>query len=238
MAKRISQLPSETAPAVGDEFPFYDLSTGTTKRASLANILAGVTAGTSIANAAIKAKHVDLGVADQTARDAITSPWEGLTVFRKDTDAFEVYDGTNWWAYDTKMQTYNPDIYIGATLWTKGNGVVVGRYFRQGKKITVWFEINIGSTTSFGATGTLLITLPIASAVSPFAGMPYGYCRQIDSGVANGMGHMRYSTSTRYYGEYITHGSGTFNSATITHAAPMGWANGDVWTGYFEYEAA
>lgn len=49
-----------------------------------------------IKNANVTAEKVDLSVADQTARDAIASPWEGLQVYREDTDRTEIFDGTLW----------------------------------------------------------------------------------------------------------------------------------------------
>lgn len=59
MAKRISQLPEETSVATGDQVPIYDASTGTTKRATVTNMLAGVKDGTLIANDAILARHIN-----------------------------------------------------------------------------------------------------------------------------------------------------------------------------------
>ncbi len=59
MAKRISQLPEETSVATGDQVPIYDASTGTTKRATVTNVLAGVKDGTLIANDAILARHIN-----------------------------------------------------------------------------------------------------------------------------------------------------------------------------------
>ena len=59
MAKRISQLPEETSVATGDQIPIYDASTGTTKRATVTNMLAGVKDGTLIANDAILARHIN-----------------------------------------------------------------------------------------------------------------------------------------------------------------------------------
>lgn len=59
MAKRISQLPEETSVATEDQVPIYDASTGTTKRATVTNMLAGVKDGTLISNDAILARHIN-----------------------------------------------------------------------------------------------------------------------------------------------------------------------------------
>lgn len=99
---RISNLTALTAADGTDVVPILDTSATTTKKITKTALLSDIVDGTLIANAAIKAKHVDLGVADETARDAIASPWEGLTVFREDLDAFQVYDGTDWLTYAGK----------------------------------------------------------------------------------------------------------------------------------------
>lgn len=49
-----------------------------------------------IKNANVTAEKIDLSVADAAARDAIASPWEGLTVYVKDIDAFQTYTGSRW----------------------------------------------------------------------------------------------------------------------------------------------
>jgi len=97
MAKRISQLPEETAVAVGDQLPLYDVSTGTTKRSTLANLVAGVTDGTLMENQSILAKHIDFSFANAAGRDAaIPSPWEGCLVYLDDLNTVLRYDGSGW----------------------------------------------------------------------------------------------------------------------------------------------
>lgn len=49
-----------------------------------------------IKNANVTAEKVDLSVANQAARDAIVSPWEGLLVYREDLDKQQIYDGAAW----------------------------------------------------------------------------------------------------------------------------------------------
>lgn len=105
MAKRISQLPEETAVAVGDQLPLYDVSTGTTKRSTLANLVAGVTDGTLMENQSILAKHVDFSFANAAGRDAaIPSPWEGCFVYLDDTNSYQLYDGAGWFTIAGKYK--------------------------------------------------------------------------------------------------------------------------------------
>lgn len=73
-----------------------DVSATITKKATKANFLADIKDGTGINNQAIKPKHMDFGVVDATARDALASPFEGMTVYRKDLDCFQFYTGTRW----------------------------------------------------------------------------------------------------------------------------------------------
>jgi hypothetical protein len=63
MAKRISQLPEETSVADNDQLPLYDVSTGTTKRATVTNVLAGIIDGTDLGNNTITSEKLKATVA-------------------------------------------------------------------------------------------------------------------------------------------------------------------------------
>ncbi len=93
---KISQLTEITTPDDDMVIPILDGDSGQTKKITLPNLLSGVTDGSDIANQAILARHVDLSVADQTARDAIASPWAGLIVFQEDNEMLQIYDGASW----------------------------------------------------------------------------------------------------------------------------------------------
>lgn len=95
---------------------------------------------------------------NQTDRDSILTPQEGLTVYRKDTDAIERYTGSEWLAFDSKWQTYTPTL----TNLTLGNGTQIAKYFRQGKRITVDWSLVLGTTSAVGSNPE--ITLPFTRA--------------------------------------------------------------------------
>jgi hypothetical protein len=236
MAKRISQLPEETAVAVGDQLPLYDVSTGTTKRATVTNLLAGVTDGTLMENQSILAKHVDLSFADASARDAaIPSPWEGCLIYRSDLDAIETYDGSAWLTIDNKWQSYTPTL----TNLTAGNGTLNAKYMRQGKKCTVRFVFTFGTTSSMGTDPTL--TLPF-TAVALAAGaniMQEGVCALFDSSGSTYFYGYFAATSTTTRTIRTANVAGTYPSAAqITSAVPMTWANLDQIAGQFTYDVA
>lgn len=75
-----------------------------------------------------------------------------------DTGALGMWDGTRWIFYDTKWQAYTPVMSNGAApgvAWgSPGNAVIAGRYFRTGRTIQCRGNIQLGTTTSYGAAGT------------------------------------------------------------------------------------
>lgn len=93
---RISALASLASADPTDVLPIVDVSATTTKKITKAALLASVYDGTDIAAQAITSRKVDLSVANDAARTALTSPFEGLEVYQKDTDATYIYDGSAW----------------------------------------------------------------------------------------------------------------------------------------------
>ncbi|MFB9661604.1 hypothetical protein ACFQS3_02680 [Glycomyces mayteni] len=54
-------------------------------------------------------------VASQTERDALVTPWDGLTVYRKDTDVFETWNGIAW---DVMARTKTAKVLSGTVAVT------------------------------------------------------------------------------------------------------------------------
>lgn len=96
MAVKISDLPIITTATDDDYLPMVDPATGQTRRVLKSDLLKELRLGTDLGIGAVKANKADLSVADQTARDALLSPFDGMIVYRKDSEAIEAYDGTNW----------------------------------------------------------------------------------------------------------------------------------------------
>lgn len=167
-----------------------------------------------------------LPVASQAERDALTA-YDGLVVYREDTDAYEGHANGGWQSMVAgAWTTYVPTL----SGWTLGNGSMVARYTQVGK--TVHWEVQIvwGSTTT--ADTTLKLGLPVAA---PIGRLPVGMASITDV-----------STSSRpFYFGVVCVNSGTdviillnVNNALVTQVDPMTWAAGDILSVSGTYEAA
>jgi len=106
-----------------------------------------------------------LPVESGTVRDTLGT-YPGMTVFRRDTKAVEVWDDTNLWLpSDTTWQTYTPSWTSSGTAPAIGNGTLIGRYMRHGKMCTVSVRLVAGSSTTFG-TGAYFLSLPFTSVAT------------------------------------------------------------------------
>ena len=180
-------------------------------------------------------------VADATARALIT-PVEGMEVYQLDDDAKYVYTGSEWIAYDTKWQTYTPVFYTNGTAYTIGNGTVVGRYFRTGKKVAVKIRLVMGSSTTWsGASGAHEVSIPFPSNYTANIDLntPLGSWQAYNSAVASTNGNVELSaTTSRVSLMYFKYGGTVNDRASISNTAPFTSAVGDAQAGAFEYEMA
>jgi len=92
---RISNLTALASADSGDTLPILDVSATTTKKITKTAFLSDIVNGTLMAAQSITPTKVDLSVANDAARTALTG-FEGLTVYQEDTDAFYIYDGSAW----------------------------------------------------------------------------------------------------------------------------------------------
>lgn len=180
-------------------------------------------------------RQVTITCDNQTDRDSILTPAQGLTVYRKDTKAIERYNGSSWDAFDTIWQSYTPTL----TNFTIGNGTLTCKYFRQGKKITVRFFVRFGSTTGMGTDPTVSLPVTAEALVATANIMQEGHFSAFDS-----------SANSYYYGSFAASSTttktlriwatnGTFASPQVMGAAtPMTWAVNDEIAGEFIYDAA
>ena len=107
-----------------------------------------------------------------------------------------------------------------------GNGTLVGEYIRQGNKVTVWINLTMGSTTTYG-TGSWEFTLPVTmGAAGRFIA---GAAQMLQSGVADFIGVTRGDNTTSRL-RVITSAGDTVNSTK-----PFVWANTHVLVLTFEY---
>jgi len=233
MAKT-SQLTEASSVDSSDLLAISDISTGQSKKITVLNFIRSVVGG-------VQSRNIDISVADQTARDALT-PFEGMQIFREDTDAFEVYDGSAWLTFDTKWQTYTPVFYTNGTAYTLGNGTVSGKYFRTGKKCSVKVRLLMGSSTTWsGATGSHELSLPFNSNYTAGIDLntPLGSWQAYNSAVASTNGNVELSaTTSRVFLMYFKYGDTANDRAAISNTAPFTSAVGDAQAGQFEYEMA
>jgi len=181
-------------------------------------------------------RQVTIVCDNQTDRDSILLPNEGMTIYRKDTDAIEIYNGSAWLAYDTTWQTYTPSL----TNITLGNGSLTGcEYFRTGKKCSVKFRLKFGTTTGMGTDPT--ISLPLTSAaLNATANIPilgWGQYFDISGGSPFPCAVEHASTTTATIRAFAA--NGTFlTPQVITAATPFAFAVNDELAGDFEYDLA
>ena len=110
---------------------------------------------TSEAADADKTKKIDFGYAIKTYADSLVNV-TGVTTY------------TPTWT----AQTTNPSL---------GNGSINGRYYRIGNVVTVFINLTMGSTTTYGS-GEWWFSMPFTWKESPGANMPIGYGRYTDAG--------------------------------------------------------
>lgn len=124
---------------------------------------------------------------------------------------------------------YTPTWSSSGTAPALGNGTLVARYRQTGKLVFVQFKLTTGSTTTYG-TGTYRISLPVAAAATCVS-MGLGGFRYFDnSGSANYGGNAYFLDVNTVQ---MLHATGSVSATT-----PFTWADGDIMTGSFFYEAA
>lgn len=154
----------------------------------------------------------------QTDRDAILAPTEGLTVWRKDTDAVEIYDGTDWLTFDTKWQDYTPTL----SNMTKGNGTIVAKYFRTGKHCHVRFRFTLGTTSAIGTYPSF--TMPFSAYDGSTAAQGSG--NAVDTG--NYVYPIIVGNSVTAISPSVALASSTYLlGSAITATTPFTWGNAD-----------
>lgn len=117
-----------------------------------------------------------LAIRSSTERAALTQ-YDGLTIFRTDTDRFEVSVGGSWlvacdpnaWASYTPTLTSS----TGATPTTGTGGSITGSWTQQGKTVTVQGTLTFGTSPTVPG-GDLRISLPVAAGSRVYLGQCFG----------------------------------------------------------------
>jgi hypothetical protein len=135
-------------------------------------------------------------------------------------------------------QSYTPTF---SNTWANGNASTYGRYLQVGKMVIVKGWINIGSTTTKGAS-LMTISLPVASVNAGLGAdeqAPEFSGRAVDTAVsAYDLSFERPSTTT--IGVKVKGAAGTYVAAfaSVTSTIPFTWGTGDSVQFAGVYEAA
>lgn len=173
--------------------------------------------------------NVVIPVANQAARDALTS-YPGMTVIRLDLGTvMEIWDGTIW--RSNSQTSYSPALTASTTNPNIGSGSVLGTYSIIGKNMIGQFYVTFGSGSTAGS-GSYQISLPPGYTYAPLS--PY-----IATGlfVSFGSGGSSISGFTRQGGAANSYLNMYWQSAPTTLSAltnsTFGWASGMYISGSF-----
>lgn len=226
------QVVAGTAATTGSQVPPDDtairaaIPTGSLKFVSVIGYVtiaygaSGVTTGNHVLNRSrLNPLLHTIVVANQTERDNL-SAFEGLEVYRSDTDATEIYDGSAWLSFDSKWQSFTPTWKQGTTNWSSlGTGATnIGKYKRSGKQVDFYAKLILGTSVSIGGTGLIGISAPIANLVTDSL---HGQAYLNDLAPATRNYHLR-SVST----DIVT--AVSESDAAVNNTTPWTWAVGDT----------
>jgi hypothetical protein len=120
---------------------------------------------------------------------------------------------------------------------TVGNGVLVARYSRINKNVTVQLRFTLGSTSVIGGGGGITMSLPVTMATAQYSNSAslIGIASMVDvSPFTNYPAWVLVSSSTAVAFGYMT----SFRYQEMFGTGPFTWTTNDVFTCSFTYEAA
>ena len=148
------------------------------------------------------------------ATDCVVFGNHGDAVANLDTDASGVTSNE----VHGVAHTYTPTWTGSGSNPAIGDGTIVARYQRFGRRVHLQIDATMGSTTTYG-TGTWSFSLP-TTIPAPGSGSSYGACRMFDSGTIIRTGVSIVSGST------VTAEADSATGSVGT-TVPFTWANGD-----------
>lgn len=131
------------------------------------------------------------------------------------------------------------------TNLTIGNGVFVGAYRKEGKRVYIRFSLTWGSTTSATASRTIF-TLPVTAnsaltgAAGTFEGFYFGNVRLLDASSAAYAAVLEIEINDATKANVTALGAGGSHVAqsSVNNTTPFTWGTGDVIQAIGMYEAA
>lgn len=175
-------------------------------------------------------------VASQAQQDALLPLYDGLSIWRTDTDVFSIYNGTAYvtMGSNAAWTSYSPAWTSSGTAPAIGNGTLTGASFKLGRLVFYRVRWVAGSTTTFG-TGNYFFSLPFTSISLGSFDLPCS-----GSGILVDL-----STQVRYRvvptlntTTVVWLNVGDNNPGVMQATAPATWANGDSLNFSGVYEAA
>ncbi len=125
-------------------------------------------------------------------------------------------------------QSYTPVWSGSGGAATLGNGSIIGRYTRQGDRVTGFVQLVIGTTSVAGA-GNMQFSLPVAAAAGE--GDQLGSALLLDTGT-------QFYTAVSFISDAASVANIFANVAMVTGTAPFTIANGDTYRLAFDYICA
>jgi hypothetical protein len=123
---------------------------------------------------------------------------------------------------DTLGDTFTPQWLASGTAPAIGNGTLIGRVTRSGKRLFVSFEIAFGTTTTFGS-GTYTFKLSPEYDVYTVKAVSVGSVQSLKAGIAFHTGSVTVAKSG--LPAFVLYSEGGTNSWGAT--SPVTWASGD-----------
>lgn len=132
---------------------------------------------------------------------------------------------------NTAWTSYTPTIAATTGSPTIGNGTMSAKWCRVGKMIKVQVDLVFGSTTSFGASGAVTMSLPVAANSITPAHAGSGFIIDASASARRMMAVEMATTTTCIF--VVDN-----NGGIATFAVPWTWTTSDVFRFEACYEAA
>ncbi|MEE1813709.1 hypothetical protein PUR59_01465 [Streptomyces sp. SP18ES09] len=129
--------------------------------------------------------------------------------------------------------TYTPVWTAATTNPVLGNGTIVGRYKKVGRKVDFQIDLTMGSTTTYG-TGAWSVTLPFTAAGS--SGSRIGTAQAL--GASRFAGQVVISSGANGTSAFFPASSSVSNLSSAASAVPFAWASGNELRITGTYESA
>ena len=156
--------------------------------------------------------------------------WAGLIFSNTDDNSFSVSDGSAWSTFDTKWQTYTPVI-TGVTV---GNGTLVAKYMRAGKRVVVEVDFQLGSTSAVSAA--IVINFPL-TGVTPVGAPAIGVGNSNISASASPL--LALQTSSTQLTLFVQDSASPYLTiVNVSGTVPGTWVSGSSFSARATYEVS